>query len=123
MILLFSLPLVKLYVSAPLAIEIARKGLFINLIFYESLACMDIGSSILRGMGKSFLSTVISLMGSCAMRILWILFVFPFFRTFEAVIISYPISWLLTSIASFTACMIVRKNLMKQEPEHMSAIS
>lgn len=68
---------------------------------YFLLAFMEVGSGIVRGLGKSTASTVISLVGSCIMRIVWIGTVFKAYPTLGAIFISYPISWMLTAAVQF----------------------
>ena len=36
--------------------------------------------------------------GVCVLRVLWVLLVLPHFRVLETVLVSYPISWTVTSI-------------------------
>ena len=73
--------------------------------FYCTSAFMDCGSSILRGLGKSVLATVSALIGTCALRIVWIYTVFRSLFTLEAIYISYPISWIVTGIF-LLACVL-----------------
>ncbi len=67
--------------------------------FFFTSAFMDCGSSILRGLGKSILATVSCLVGTCALRIVWIYTVFRAVFTLDMIYISYPISWVLTGLA------------------------
>ncbi len=66
--------------------------------FFFTSAFMDCGSSILRGLGKSILATVSCLIGTCALRIVWIYTVFRAVFTLDMIYISYPISWVLTGL-------------------------
>ena len=75
---------------------------------YVLFAAYDVFSSALRGMGKSTLGMIISLCGTCAVRILWILTVFsiPRFHTPVVLFLSYPLSWSLSFIAMMTATLL-----------------
>ena len=53
----------------------------------------------LRGLGYSFVSMIISLLGACALREVWIYTVFQLFPVLDTVYLSYPISWGLTALA------------------------
>lgn len=103
-----------LYVQAPMAIETALTRMQIMLLPYFALACMEVGSGILRGMGKSLTSTVISLVGSCVFRLLWIWFVVPEFNSLSMVYLSYPLSWALTALTHFLFSWHLRKKLEKE---------
>ena len=70
---------------------------------YFCLAAMETMSGFLRGLGKSLLSTINSLIGACLLRIVWITVVFAAWPSLESIYISYPISWALTAILSFLA--------------------
>jgi len=100
-ILLFQKPLLSLYVDAPGAFEAGfiRNGIMLSTYFL--LALMEIGTGLLRGLGKSVTSTVISLFGACVFRLVWIKFVFPSFNSLQSIYISYPISWALTAVVGF----------------------
>jgi Na+-driven multidrug efflux pump len=94
---------------------IAYKTAVIKL-WYETLPCflcaiMDVGCGVLRGLGRSLTSTIISLIGACALRVVWLLTVFEHFLTLESIYVSYPVSWIITG---FTALVFVIILLSKQ---------
>lgn len=73
--------------------------------FYTSVyflcGLMEVGCGIMRGLGRSTTAMVTSLVGSVALRVLWILIVFRSFPTLPILYLSYPITWILTSCAHF----------------------
>ena len=77
---------------------------------------------MLRGLGKSTLSTVISLLGSCVFRLLWIYFIFPLCPQLWMVYPSYPISWALTALTHFTVSMVVCRRYMRMYPESANVL-
>ena len=62
---------------------------------------MDVTTGAIRGMGVSFRPMIVTILGVCVFRIVWIFTVFniPQFHTIQSLYISYPISWGLTYIA------------------------
>ncbi|MCR5611632.1 MAG: MATE family efflux transporter [Clostridiales bacterium] len=113
-------PLLSLYVDAPLAVETAMTRMKIMLIPYITLAFMEVGSGILRGLGRSTTSTLISLIGSCVFRLIWIYTVCPLVDRIEFVYLSYPISWTLTALTHFIFSETIRRRyLKKQEAEKL----
>jgi Na+-driven multidrug efflux pump len=78
---------------------------------YFLCGIMEVSTGMLRGIGKSIISMVVSLIGSCALRIVWIYAVFdqlPVIETLENTVfrmrmlyISYPITWVLTAAVIF----------------------
>ena len=73
--------------------------------------CMDVLASCLRGRGYSVMPMIVSLVGSCLLRLVWIATVFQLFRSTTTLYISYPISWILTALVHFICLMVVRKKL------------
>ncbi len=116
-ILALRYPLAAIYVSSPMAIETASTRIVYMLTIYFTLAAMDTGSGIVRGLNRSILSTVVSLLGMCALRILWIATVARANPTLEMVYLSYPISWAVTGLCHFIVAMVVRRKLLRLYPE------
>lgn len=114
-ILLFQRSLVGLYVDAEAAFETAFIRNKIMMTSYFLLGLMEIGNGLLRGIGKSVTSTVISLLGVCAFRIIWIKLVFPMVNTLECVYLSYPISWMLTAVVGFVFFIAAWKKAMRKQ--------
>ena len=81
---------------------------------YFLCGTMEVMSGMLRGIGASVTSMVISLTGACVMRILWIQFVFNVWSTPEMLYISYPISWILTTAGAYVAYVIILKRIEKR---------
>ena len=66
--------------------------------FYIAYIGVEIFSGTLRGLGDALIPMLITLSGICFLRVVWILVVFPHNRTIENVEISYPITWITTSV-------------------------
>ncbi len=105
--------LIGLYVSEPLAVETALTRNYILIIPYFLVAFMEVGSGIVRGLGRSITSTVVSLIGSCLLRIVWIYTIFQWSPNIETLYLSYPVSWGLTALIQFIVAITTRKKYMK----------
>ena len=81
---------------------------------YFLLAFMEVGCGVLRGLGKSLTSTVITLIGACLLRVVWILTVFERFLTLESIYISYPISWTVTGIVALVLVMLILRRKLAE---------
>ena len=81
---------------------------------YLLCGIMDTLASSLRGLGYSVLPMVVSLVGSCLLRLVWIATIFQLNRTPFMLYISYPISWILTAAVHLTCLLIVRQKLQKK---------
>ena len=65
---------------------------------YVTWICNEIISSTLRGLGDSIFPMIISISGVCVFRIVWVLTAVRIWPQFRTIMLSYPISWVLTSI-------------------------
>ena len=77
---------------------------------------MDVMVGALRGLGKSFLPMVVSLMGACVFRLIWIATIFQTerFHIIDTVYVSYAISWILTASVHILCYIIVKRNFSKR---------
>ncbi len=111
-ILLFRNQLLGLYVRTDEAIDAGSKRLFIIAITYFLCGFMDTMAFALRGIGYSLVPMIVSLIGSCVLRIIWI---YTFFQldalhNIEGLVYSYPISWLITvSVHTIMFIVLFRK--------------
>lgn len=123
LILLFRNPLLSLYGvvngAAGTGEAIAYSAAITRLLYmfppYFTLAFMEVGSGILRGLGKSATSTIVSLIGSCLFRVVWIFTVFAARPTLGIIYVSYPISWAMTALIHFLCSIAVRKKLLRTQ--------
>ena len=90
---------------------------------YFTLGCMEIGSGILRGLGRSVTSTLVSLLGCCALRVAWILIVFRAVPTLTIIYLSYPISWAVTGLTHMICWTCVRRKYPKTDAPSPYAVS
>lgn len=87
----------------------------VHVLLFECLASSyEIGGAALRGLGYSMTPVVLTVLGSCVFRLIWIYTVFNKFRSFEMLMNVYPVSWIITGIAVLIAYAIVRKKLFKE---------
>lgn len=114
-------PLLALYDVVPgevgtleyIAFDAARLRMIYIYSFYFLLAFMETGCGVLRGLGRSISSTVISLLGACVFRVVWLTTVFRAIPTLDIIYLSYPISWALTALAQFLCVAFALRHLIK----------
>lgn len=100
--------LLSLFSSDPKVIEIGYMRLIIIFIAYGFSMLYEVMSGYMRGFGFSLIPAIITMIGVCGTRITWIYTVFPKNRTFETIMISYPISLAVTALFIFIALIIYR---------------
>ncbi len=76
---------------------------------YFLCGLMDVSTGALRGMGASTVPMIISVLGVCGIRLLWIgtIFQMPQFHTPDCLYLSYGVSWVVTFLAQFAAFWLV----------------
>ena len=113
---IFRRPLLGIYITdSQEALEIGMHRVLFTSLPYFLFGLLDSAGGALRGMGASTVSMLISVIGICGSRLLWIFTVFqiPALHTPECLYISYPISWILTFVAEMIAFPIVHKKMMQ----------
>ena len=66
--------------------------------FYFTYVCIEILSGAIRGTGNALVPMILTCVGVCVLRIVWIYTVVPVHHTLETVAASYPVTWAVTSI-------------------------
>ncbi len=91
--------------------EVIRLG-FIRLEFifasYIFSTFYDGMSGYLRGFGISLTPALLTMLGVCGIRVLWVATVFPKNPCFETIMQVYPISLAVNAVLIFTALMVIR---------------
>ena len=85
-------------------------------------AIMNACAGMIRGLGKSSLSAIISIFTTCVFRVLWIYTAFRYFENLESIFISYPISWLLSVLVFLPLLFaLIKKNIVKYDSKNISS--
>jgi len=73
---------------------------------------MDVSTGALRGMGISLAPMIITVVGVCGMRILWVYTIFEKYHFIECLYLSYTVTWMLTFIVeSLVFCYVYKKRI------------
>ena len=113
---LFGNQLLSIYSDSPEVIAAGMVRLHYISKVYFLCGIMDVLVGALRGIGYSVLPMVVSLLGACGLRLLWIATVFriPEFHKVEVVYLSYAITWIITAGVHFLCYVIVRKRVTRK---------
>jgi len=84
---------------------------------YFFCGLMEIGCGGMRGLGRSWLPTSVSLMGACGVRVVWIFTIFQRFGTLDSLYVSYLISWAATFTAHMVCFFLVFRKIRASMPE------
>ena len=80
---------------------------------YVLCGVMDVACGVVRGMGRSWLPMIVSTVGACGLRIVWLATVFTSQPTLEILYLSYPFTWAVTA-AAHIVCIWCIYNRLKQ---------
>ena len=108
---IFGRKLLSFFTTSPEVIESGISRLKIICATYALCGMMDVMGNAIRGIGHSVLPMIITLLGACGIRLLWIstIFLIPKFHSCNTIFVSYPISWTVTFIAHIICFFIIRK--------------
>lgn len=109
--------LLSIYSVDPKVIEMGMLRMSIICTTYSLCGLMDVLVGSLRGMGKSILPMLVTILGVCGIRILWIFTVFAQHRTLTTLYISYPISWIVTAVIHLICYSVVVRKLIRSTTE------
>lgn len=105
---------VSFYTADPAVQDFAiRRMLYITSV--EFLACpFDVGSGALRGIGHAVIPSLFTILGTVVFRIVWMYTVFAHYKSFESLMIVYPVSWIFTEILVLAAYFYYMKKLERK---------
>ena len=109
LLMLFKRQLFGIYTSDEAVMAAAAMRTAIIAPTYFLCGMMDTTVGLLRGMGSSILPMVVSIVGVCVLRVVWILTIFRADPTLTMLYVSYPISWAVTFAAHFVSFLRVKK--------------
>ncbi len=95
----FARPLVRLFTEDGAVTDIAVTFLRIWAPAYICFAFIETLAGTVRGAGEALQPTLITLLGVCVARLIWIFVVLPFFPEIRTLALCYPVTWLITMTA------------------------
>ena len=100
----FGPQLLSIYITdSPEAIQYGLIRMQYICAVYFLCGLMDVTTGSLRGLGVSLAPMIISVLGVCGIRLLWIYTVFAVYHTPNCLYLSYAVSWIATFLAQFVA--------------------
>ncbi|MCI5910790.1 MAG: MATE family efflux transporter [Oscillospiraceae bacterium] len=98
---------VMIYTSDPAVAEYAKIRMM-HVMILEFMTCIyEVPCSVMRGLGRSLTPSILTVIGSCGFRILWLYTVFKKVHTFDMLMSVYPVSWIFTMSMVLTAYFII----------------
>ena len=105
-------PILGIYSKSPEVVEAGMLRLAVIMATYFTCGMMDSMAGVIRGVGHSVMPMIITMVGACGLRIVYLatFFQIPRFHTFQSIFYSYPLSWVVTfSFLTLSFIFVMRK--------------
>lgn len=112
---MFRFSLAEMYSTDPETISYCAERIMKVEIVQFLINSYEITAGALRGLGCSLTPALITIFGSCCLRLLWIATVFSRFHTYESILFVYPVSWTITGSAMIIAYLIYTRKIFRQK--------
>ena len=112
-LMLFRVPLFRLFTQDPSVIRIGSDMLALITPCYIFFVFIEVLAGALRGMGDVLITTLITLLGVCVLRLIWIAVVLQISPTVNAIIYSYPVTWIATAVLFIIYYLYKKKRILK----------
>jgi len=108
----FRSALISLFTVDPAVLPFAMARLRYVLLWGITSVPFGVAGSALRGLGRSMIPAVLTVVGTCLFRIAWLFTAFAARHTFVMLMLAYPASWVLTSVMMTAAYFIYSKKAL-----------
>lgn len=115
---------VDLFTTDPEAVSFALERMRTALVWQSIASTYEISGAYMRSFGYSVLPMLLTIFGTCVLRLFWVFIYSDFGHTFENLLVIYPISWTITGVLVLSAALIVsRRAFRKKELSVQMAVS
>lgn len=112
-LLVFHEPVLRLFTQDSKAIHYAFIAMLYFCPFYGLLGFTQVFAGAIRGAGRSLVPMIVLLFSFCIFRIIWIMFVLPELKTFDGVLLVYPVSWAISAILMTVCYLKLKWNVLR----------
>lgn len=95
--IVFGRPILGIFTSDPEVIDMGMKVVWYINPFYIMYVPIEVYSGAMRGTGDSFMPTVITCVGVCLLRVVWIFCIVSIWRSVMMLALAYGVTWTVTS--------------------------
>lgn len=95
---LFGPPIASLFTTDPQVVHYCTSRIYVALAFQWIATSYEIPAACMRGLGKSLAPALLTIFGTCFIRLGWIFLVLPHWYGYEHLMLCYPISWVITGV-------------------------
>ncbi len=108
--------LVSIFTTDPEVMEYTFLRMRYVLLFYAIIIIYESTGAAMRGLGRAFLPSLITIFGTCLFRLLYINTAVPANHVFTTLLMVYPLSWIITGTATIVAFIILWRRITRKNP-------
>ena len=95
---LFGPPIASVFTTDPQVVHYCTSRIYVALAFQWIATSYEIPAACMRGLGQSLAPALLTIFGTCFIRLGWIFLVLPHWYGYEHLMLCYPISWVITGV-------------------------
>lgn len=95
---LFGPPIASVFTTDPQVVHYCTSRIYVALAFQWIATSYEIPAACMRGLGISLAPALLTIFGTCFIRLGWIFLVLPHWYGYEHLMLCYPISWVITGV-------------------------
>lgn len=95
---LFGPPIASVFTTDPQVVHYCTSRIYVALAFQWIATSYEIPAACMRGLGKSLAPALLTIFGTCFIRLGWIFLVLPHWYGYKHLMLCYPISWVITGV-------------------------
>lgn len=105
----------SIFTSDPLVMEFAARRLMVVLSLQWMASSYEVSGAALRGLGYSMTPTLLTILGTCVIRVPWVMAVVKYGHSFDDLMWVYPFTWIITGTLVITAYSIIWKRIKSRK--------
>ena len=112
--------LLRIFTNDPAVVKEGMVRICSATPLYFTQAVMLCAQAAQQGLGHAGVCSLITMIGTCGLRILWVFFVFPLYPCHAMIILCFPAGWIVTGAVQ---CLRLRRLLRRLSAEEKPAIA
>ena len=113
-LLLFGPQILTVFSTDSEVIDMGLIRLKLFAVTYIINSILDVTTGQMRGLGKSVIPMIVTMVGVCGLRVIWVYTVFRKFRSLFTLYFSYPVSWFITGVVLIAMYAVTFRKLLKR---------
>lgn len=109
---------ISIFSDDPSVIEYGIVRLQVVLLWQWIASSYEITGAAMRGLGKSLTPTVLTVFGTCILRLAWVFLVMKKNWDFDTLLSIYPVTWIATGVMTIAAYLYLMRKLEKSKESH-----